>query len=142
MKRKYGLYYRSMPGFSLNSQELFTSIELILLDLYPDLECFYATNKKIELAKKLVTNEYQVLVESVSDSKKIRFLDFYIPTLNKWIEFDEKYHDNSKQLYNDNIREQEIKTIISDIQLLRIKEEDYLNDKDVIIEKCIKFIIS
>jgi hypothetical protein len=142
MLQKYGVYYNSMPCFSLNSQELFTSIELILSDMYPDLECFYATNKEIELGGKLVTNEYQVLVESVSDNKKVRFLDFYIPALKKWIEFDESYHDNIDQLNDDKIREQEIKAVIPGIELLRIKEEDYLNNKGHTVEKCIDFILS
>jgi hypothetical protein len=142
MKQRYGVYYNIMPRFSLISQELFTSIELILLDLYPNLECFYATNKKIVLGGKLVTNEYQVLVESVSNDKKVRFLDFYIPELKKWIEFDESYHDNVDQLCDDKIREEEIRAVIPDIQLLRVKEEDYLNDKDYVIEKCINFILS
>jgi hypothetical protein len=142
VQQKYGIYYRTMPGFSLTSQELFTSIELILSDMYPDLECFYATNKEIKLGGKLVTNEYQVLVESVSNNKKVRFLDFYIPTLKKWIEFDESYHDNIDQLNDDKIREQEIKAVIPDIELLRIKEEDYLNDKGHTVEKCIDFILS
>jgi len=44
-------------------------------------------------------------------------------------------------LDDDKIREQEIKTIISDIQLLRIKDEDYLNNKDATVENCIKFIL-
>ena len=59
--------------------------------------------------------------------------------LKKWIEFDEKKHRYT--LDDDKIREQEIKTIISDIQLLRIKEEDYLNNKDATVENCIKFIL-
>ncbi len=142
MKQKYGIYYSITPRFSLSSQELFTSIELILLDLYPNIECFYATNKKIELGGKLVTNEYQVLVDSVSNDKKVRFLDFYIPELKKWIEFDESYHDSTDQLYDDKIREEEVRAVIPDIQLLRVKEEDYLNNKDYIIEKCINFILS
>ncbi len=142
MKQKYGIYYSITPRFSLSSQELFNSIELIVLDLYPDLECFYATNKEIVLGGKLVTNEYQVLVESVSNDKKVRFLDFYIPELKKWIEFDESYHDNVDQLCDDEIREEEVRAVIPDIQLLRVKEEDYLNDKDYVIEKCIDFILS
>ncbi len=139
LKNNYGIYSTIVPGFSLNSQELFTSIELILLDLYPDLECFYATNKKIEIGKKIMTNEYQVLVNSVSNTNTVRYLDFYIPMLKKWIEFDEKKHRYT--LDDDKIREQEIKTIISDIQLLRIKDEDYLNNKDATVENCIKFIL-
>jgi len=142
MKQKYGIYYRSMPRFSLSSQELFASIEAVLLDMYPDLECFYATNREIEVGGKLVTNEYQVLVESVSNNRKVRFLDFYIPALRKWIEFDESYHDSAEQLDDDRVREQEIKAVIPDIELLRIKEEDYLNDKDHTVEKCIDFILS
>jgi len=142
MKQRYGVYYGIMPRFSLSSQELFTSIELILSDIDPNIECFYATNKKIELGGKLVTNEYQVLVDSVSNDKKVRFLDFYIPELKKWIEFDESYHDSTDQLYDDKIREEEVRAVIPDIQLLRVKEEDYLNNKDYIIEKCINFILS
>jgi len=139
LKNNYGIYSTIVPGFSLNSQELFTSIELILLDLYPDLECFYATNKKIEIGKKIMTNEYQVLVNSVSNTNTVRYLDFYIPILKKWIEFDEKKHRYT--LDDDKIREQEIKTIIPDIQLLRINDEDYLNNKDATVENCIKFIL-
>jgi very-short-patch-repair endonuclease len=77
--------------------------------------------------------EYRVKV-----SRHFRFLDFYIPELNAWIEFDEEHHKLQEE--SDLIRENQIFNVMSDIRLLRISSEEFNNDKKGTIRKAINFI--
>lgn len=124
----FGKYCRSdnkfVPNFSLSSQKLFNEISLFLNGSY--LRSYYATNK----------GEYKILTNN-----GIKYLDFYIPKLNKWIEFDEKAHNRLIKVKQDNIRTKLIKESVKGIELLRIKEKDYIEHPERTIKKCLKFIL-
>ena len=79
-------------------------------------KCLYATNGGRE------NSEYQVLIAD----RFIRFLDFYIPELKKWIEFDEGHHKYEKIKKDDKIKEKQVKKKIKGVKLLRIKESSFL----------------
>ena len=115
---------RVIPGFSLSSQKLFDEIKNELKGEY--IRSYYATNK----------GEYKILTNN-----GIKYLDFYIPKLNKWIEFDEKHHETKQNKANDNIRTKLIKESVKEIELLRIKEKDYIEHPERTIKKCLKFIL-
>lgn len=125
--KNYGKYSNFFPHFSMISQELFRNIENELKEK----KCRYATN-----GTENKNNEFQVLV----GKKFVRFLDFYIIDLNKWIEFDEYYHKNKKVIKKDKIREKQIFKKIPGIQLLRITEEEFIQNKNKTIQKCLNFI--
>jgi len=125
--KNYGKYSLFFPRFSLNSQILFSMIK----DNIKDIECFYATNGTPDS-----NNEFQVLV---TDSYTC-FLDFYIPSIKKWIEFDEKHHYASKALKNDTKREKIIFKKIDGIQLLRVDEKLFLQDPQEALKRCLDFI--
>lgn len=115
--------FEHCPSYSLVSQELFIALKEKLIK--KGVECFYATNIK----------EWRV-----NTKKCFRYLDFYVPTLNKCIEFDEEYHETEKQKLYDVIRENEIFEAVDNIQIKRIKIKDFLDDKQKTITECINFI--
>jgi len=116
-------------NFSLLSQELFKEIEKHLNGI----ECFYATKES-----SMFSSEYRVFI--ADNNTFSRFLDFYIPDIQVCIEFDEKYHEDEKQKKLDEIRTRQIVNKIPNIKILRIKEEEYLNNQIETIEKCLNFI--
>ena len=82
-------------------------------------------------------------------------IDIFIPELNRGIEFDGKYHhsfkymraDNRKNLWSDDdIRNyHEIKDswfASKGIQVLHIREEDWIKDKEACIKHCFEFLSS
>jgi hypothetical protein len=98
--------------YSKISQELFDFIrnQLIESNKIKCNDIFYATNN----------GEYIVRCENT----KAPMLDFYIPSLNKWIEFDGDYWHGEKRgnQERDRRRETEIFKAIPGIQLKRVKE--------------------
>jgi len=130
LKERYGKYSNFFPRFSLVSQELFALIEKEI----GETKCFYATNGNINQS-----NEFQILHEP---SGVVRFLDFYVPEKNLCIEFDEKYHKSKKQQSKDRVREKHIKYAVRKIKILRIKQSDYEGNPNLIVKKCIDFILS
>lgn len=119
-------------GWSNISQELFWSIYEKIKNNYKSI--YFATNNKGTKCEHC-NNEYIVRY----NDKHFHRLDFYIEDNKKCIEYDDPHwHMNKKD--EDLIREQNIKTIISDVQILRISSIDYKKDSDIIIEKCIDFI--
>lgn len=119
-------------GFSIVSQNLFWKIfEETKLD------CIFATNNNgaYDDAHNL---EYKVEVET-SYVK----LDFYIPSLNKWIEFDGDYWHGEKRgnQERDRCREKLIFEAIPGIQLKRVKERDYRKNPEKIVNECVEWIL-
>ena len=119
---QYGRHY------SLISQELFKSIMQKLNN--ENLEIFFATNKN---------GEYNVKVSPL----KMPMLDFYIPSLNKWIEFDGDYWHGEKRgnQERDKRREKLIFEAIPGIQLKRVKERDYRKNPEKIVNECVEWIL-
>lgn len=128
LHKNFGKYSNFYPRFSLESQDLFREIDK---QIPKSIKCYFATN-----GSDLETNEYQVLVES--REVDVRFLDFYIPSLKKCIEFDESFHKN--QIEEDIKRENEIKRSILDIEILRISIDEYKESFNNTLSKCLEFL--
>lgn len=117
-------------AYSKISQELFHYIYNKILDKYS--KVYFAT-----LGEPNRNNEYHVKLHNGRSA----FLDFYIKDVNKVIEFDGDYwHGARGNKTRDDEREQLIKESIDGIQILRIREHDYNNDKTGTVQKCIDFI--
>jgi very-short-patch-repair endonuclease len=122
------------PNYSKESQELFKEIEK-----YLDCECFYATNGSNEKH----TNEKRIFFKREEEKfNEQAFLDFFVPSLNKIIEFDEEYHEKQEQKRKDLIREQRIKETIPNVQILRIKIEEFKSNRQKTLKKCLDFLIN
>lgn len=127
-------WLQSMPNmnYSSISQELFWKLYTKIKDNYNNI--YFATlqgNSRDDSGK---NHEYVVKTE-----RSRRLLDFYIEDNNKVIEFDGTYWhrgDNS-----DKMREQEIINIMG-CSFYRVKEEDYYQDKNKVIHRCIKYLIN
>jgi hypothetical protein len=128
MYNNIGLYSNNIPNFSVTSQELFNTLNDKLLAIDNKLVIFYATNK----------GEFQVYQNNF---RYVRFLDFYIPKYKKWIEFNEKYHYFPCYKEYDELRMKEIYSAIPDIDLLIIKEEEYLLNRELIIDNSFNWLI-
>lgn len=98
----------------------------------------YTTSKITLIRTNVKSNEYQILVES--KTCRIRNLDFYHPSSDTWIEFDEEYHNTDKQKKLDEIRTAEILKANPSLRLLRITTEEYNKNKIKTVKKCIDFI--
>jgi hypothetical protein len=72
----------------------------------------------------------------------VRFLDFYIPELKKWIEFNEDYHSWPYQQGKDRQRIAQIKRVLSGADCLVITEEAFLKDKEGTVKRCLDYILS
>ena len=131
LKKNYGRYSNFFPHFSWESQELFTEIER---RLPVGIECYYATNGCPDKS-----NEYQVYFNS---DEPVYFLDFYIPELRKWIEFDEKHHKYNYMKDYDTRRERSIIVGVTSIELLRVSSDDFTGSKRETVNKCLNFILS
>lgn len=120
-------------GFSIVSQNLFWKIfEETKLD------CIFATNNNGTYDD---THNLEYKVEVETSYVK---LDFYIPSLNKWIEFDGDYWHGEKRgnQERDKQREDKIFKAMPGIQLKRIKECDYQKDPEKVINECVDWILN
>jgi hypothetical protein len=129
--KNFGKFSYYCPVFSKDSQILFNILRKTLPKKFI---CHYATN-----GNKNANNEFPVLVNGKDCC--FRFLDFYVPELNKCIEYDEKFHFNLKQIASDRQREREIKKKIKGIKILRISYKDFLESKEKVVKQCVKFLL-
>lgn len=129
-KAKYGSYYYYCPMFSFESQNLFNDLELHMSGY----TTYYATKKNTKYQQ---TGEFQVKVNSKKCS--IRYLDYYVEELNKYIEFDEEHH--KYQITEDLERSNEIFESIGS-NCIRIYKKDYLENKEKTIIKCLDFLMA
>lgn len=128
--KKYGKIH-FCPMFSISSQELFVELDKKLGDGYT---IYYATKGKTEKS-----NEYQVPIQNGTCG--LRYLDFYVKELNKSIEFNEKYHYYDKQMEADNIRLDEIKSSISNIQFYIVNKKHWEETPQKVISQCLEFLL-
>lgn len=122
-------------SFSKISQTLFWWIDELLNEKYKKI---YFAEKKNE-QNTFENNEFMVRTTNNTN----RFLDFYIPKIKKCIEFDGDYWHDINTVGNverDKIREEEIIDTIKDIQILHIKEKDYNDDPEKVINQCLEFL--
>ena len=117
-------------GYSKISQELFMQLEKYIHNEYN--EIFYATNGNND------NNEYIVFN---SNTNKSYLLDFYIKDNNKVIEFDGDYWHGEKRgnQLRDKQRENDIKAL-GYVNILHVKERDYKNNPQAVIDECLEFI--
>jgi hypothetical protein len=125
-------------SYSKISQKLFTQILEKINDKF---NCRFATlkeNGKVE--DNGVNDEFCI----VTEGGRYRFLDFYIPSIKKCIEFDGEYYHSEKFLKGnkerDRIREEEIKETVKDIKILHINEREFRNCPEETVKKCLEFI--
>ena len=112
-------------GYSEISQQLFNAIR----DRLPEItDMLYATNG----------GEYIVDCSPV----KHPMLDFYIPSLKCWIEFDGDYwHGEARgNQERDRKREEAIKKVMPSIKLKRVSERDFKTNPELIIDECVEWI--
>lgn len=118
-------------GWSKISQELFWNIVGKLKNKYNQI--FFATYDESGKRNDNINKEYKVYY----DDNKFHRLDFYIKDIDKCIEYDDpKWHNKEKDIE----REQNIKKIHPNMKILRVSSIDFKKNKNIIIEKCVKFL--
>lgn len=136
-------------GYSKISQELFNGIYKSIGDKYG--KVYFATHKQNDKNEQYGLLNNIKKKQRVIDKKQYEFylakqdnfttyyyrLDFYIPKLHKCIEYEGNYWHSNKEDY-DNNRESYIRS--KGIDILRIKEDDFINTKTKCINKCIEWI--
>lgn len=117
-------------GYSKISQELFIQLEKHIHDEYD--EIFYATNGNN------INNEYVVFNCYTNTSY---LLDFYVKDNNKVIEFDGDYWHGERRgnQLRDKQRENDLKAL-GYVNILHVKERDYRNNPQAVIDECLQFI--
>ena len=127
---------RRICSYSKISQELFDKIYSQIKDQYK--EIFYATKPDSKLSNTYNNFEYEVLVP---DGIHRYFLDFYVKDNNKVIEFDGDYWHSDKRgnKLRDFLREKELRHL-GYKNILKVKEHDYRENPDKVVQQCLDFI--
>lgn len=124
-------------NFSKISQTLFWNIAEHLDDLNHIHFAELSEDKNLDDSGK--NNEYKLRLET-----RLILPDFIDLSKNKIIEFDGTYwHKNGRQVKNTNaLRDSEKDELLinSGFSILRVKEEEYKNDPQEIINKCLDFL--
>ena len=118
-------------NFSKISQDLFWKIYKNI-----NYNCIFATNNN-----GIYDESHNKEIKVELDKSYVK-LDFYIPELKKWIEFDGDYWHGEKRgnQKRDKIKEEAVFKAIPGIQLKRIRERDYVNMPEKIISECVNWI--
>lgn len=124
-------------NYSQISQKLFWAIYNQLPDNLKN-DCKFATNDN-GIKNDHVNKEY--MFELPDSYAK---LDFYIPSLKCWIEFDGDYWHGEKRgnQERDKKREEAIKKAMPSIKLKRVSERDFKKNPESIISECVEWINS
>lgn len=136
-EESYDILMRKMNGFkqySNISQELFNDIYDNIKEKYPNV--YYATHKREDICNNGYKRKSNYEYYFKKDNRGV-LLDFYIPILNKVIEFDGVYWHNKHK--NDKIRK---KFLQDNFIVLYITDIEYKNDKELTLKKCIKWILN
>lgn len=123
-------------GYDKNAQELFW----FLHDNLNVKIIKYATINTRDISNPM-NNEFKIRVKDISKTNIFRNLDCYIKLLNNIeinIEFDPKTH--KKTIEADTIRELEILTKKPNIIILRVREQEYLQNKKEIKQEILDII--
>jgi len=130
--------FETLP-YSKVSQELFWSIYEKIKDRVKIEDVFFATFNKGEKDNSGKTWEYKIKTKT-----SYKRLDFFIKTINKCIEFDGAYwHGNRNRRgkkYDLERDEQIIEAM--ECSILHIPEMNYYQNKEKVINDCIKFLFS
>lgn len=134
-KERQDKWLKAFPhmNYSIISQKLFWKLYEKIGTKYK--EIYFATNDNgVEVQNK--NNELRLKTE-----KSTRMLDFYIPEINKCIEFDGTYWHGEMGRGNkmrDMLRDEEI--LKMGIKILHVKEDDYKKDPEKIVLECLEFL--
>lgn len=138
-KERQEKWMNNLPksNYSKISQKLFWAIYNKLPDNLK-IDCKFATNDN-GIKNDHVNKEYMF---ELSDS--YAKLDFYIPSLKCWIEFDGDYWHGEKRgnQERDRKREEAIKKAMPSIKLKRVSERDFKAAPESIISECVEWINS
>lgn len=126
-------------GYSKISQELFWAIwKRLPVEIQTD--CYFATIKDGIKTPEDENHEFLVPLK-----KSYAKLDFYIPTIKKWIEFDGDFwhnDNNIEKMKKDKTRTKNVKKTLNGIELKRVKESDFRANPDKVITECVDWLIS
>lgn len=124
-------------NFSKVSQELFWEVYNNFSEEYrSENEIYFATLGTDKLLDESNSNnEYRLMLD-----RSFILPDFFVKNKNKIIEFDGTYYhrNNSENKKREKFRDESI--VNSGYEVLHIKECDYKNDKQKVIDKCLKFL--
>lgn len=138
-KERQEKWMNNLPksNYSQISQKLFWAIYNQLSDKLKN-DCRFATNDN-GIKNDHVNKEY--MFELPDSYAK---LDFYIPSLKCWIEFDGDYWHGEKRgnQERDRKREDTIKKAMPNIKLKRVSERDFKKNPESIISECVEWINS
>lgn len=138
-KERQEKWMNNLPksNYSQISQKLFWAIYNQLSDKLKN-DCRFATNDN-GIKNDHVNKEY--MFELPDSYAK---LDFYIPSLKCWIEFDGDYWHGEKRgnQERDKNREEAIKKAMPSIKLKRVSERDFKAAPELIISECVEWINS
>ena len=138
-KERQEKWMNNLPksNYSQISQKLFWAIYNQLSDKLKN-DCRFATNDN-GIKNDHVNKEY--MFELPDSYAK---LDFYIPSLKCWIEFDGDYWHGEKRgnQERDKNREEAIKKAMPSIKLKRVSERDFKAAPESIISECVEWINS
>ena len=138
-KERQEKWMNNLPksNYSQISQKLFWAIYNQLSDKLKN-DCRFATNDN-GIKNDHVNKEY--MFELPDSYAK---LDFYIPSLKCWIEFDGDYWHGEKRgnQERDKKREEAIKKAMPSIRLKRVSERDFKKNPESIISECVEWINS
>jgi len=124
-----------IKSFSKISQSLFWWLNELLKNKYKLI--YFAENKNNE---KNIFKNSEYMIHTINNTN--RFLDFYIPEINKCIEFDGDYWHDINTVGNverDRIREEEVIETLN-CKIFHVKERDYRENSIKVINECMEFL--
>jgi len=87
------------------------------------------------LGDEIILQQYKVEI----DINNMRYIDFYLPSINLAIEYDEDKHFRPKNKEKDIIRENEIKNVIG-CDFIRIYDREFMKNNEYASDKLKKYI--
>lgn len=126
-------------NFSKISQELFWNIyELVKENMLSNKEneIYFATLREGKKDDSGKNNEYRLELDT-----SVVIPDFFIKNQNKIIDFDGTYYHRNNPENKKRTEERDSTIIRNGYQILHIPEKDFRNNKQLVIQQCIDFII-
>lgn len=126
-------------NFSAISQKLFWDIYEVIKDSFPKI--YFATLNPITNKKDTSGKNHEFLIQTLKSSRRP---DFFIPSVNKIIEFDGTYWHGEKGRGNktkDELRDTEIIESLEDCKILHINENEYRKNPADVLTKCLDFVL-
>lgn len=129
----------SKRGYSKISQELFVIIYDEIKTVYD--EIYFATLNPITktIEKKPNNRFYEYYYHK---PRRGYFFDFFVKDVNKIIEFDGEYWHNQKQGIQERDEARDIFLNQNGFEVLRVRENDFRQNKDLTVNECVKWINS